>query len=84
MEGWIAGFQTANEDVTVNYDPAGSGGGREQFLAGGVAFAGSDAALDDEELAAGRGALRRRRLSSRCRSTSARSPWPSTCRASRR
>ncbi|MBW3648798.1 MAG: phosphate ABC transporter substrate-binding protein PstS [Actinobacteria bacterium] len=52
MEGWIAGFQTANEDVTVNYDPVGSGGGREQFIAGGVAFAGSDAALDEEELAA--------------------------------
>jgi len=51
MEGWIAGFQTANEGVTVNYDPVGSGGGREQFLAGGTAFAGSDAALDDEELA---------------------------------
>jgi phosphate transport system substrate-binding protein len=50
MEGWIAGFQTENEDVTVNYDPVGSGGGREQFLAGGTAFAGSDAALDEEEL----------------------------------
>ena len=51
MEGWIAGFQTANEDVTVNYDPVGSGGGREQFLSGGTDFAGSDAALDEEELA---------------------------------
>ena len=50
MQGWIAGFQTANEDVTVNYDPVGSSGGREQFLSGGVAFAGSDAALDEEEL----------------------------------
>ena len=52
MEGWIAGFQTANEGVTVNYDPVGSGGGREQFLAGGAtAFAGSDSALKEEELA---------------------------------
>ena len=52
MEGWIAGFQTANEGVTVSYDPIGSGGGREQFLAGGAtSFAGSDAALDEEELA---------------------------------
>lgn len=48
---WKAGFQTANPDVTVNYDAAGSGAGREQFLAGGVAFAGSDAYLGDEELA---------------------------------
>ena len=48
---WKAGFQTANSDVTVNYDPAGSGAGREQFIAGGVDFAGSDAYLDDDELA---------------------------------
>jgi phosphate transport system substrate-binding protein len=52
MAAWIAGFQTANPDVTVNYDPVGSGGGREQFISGGVDFAGSDAYLDDEELAA--------------------------------
>ena len=36
MEAWVAGFGDANPDVTVNYDPIGSGGGREQFLAGGV------------------------------------------------
>lgn len=51
MEGWIAGFQTQNEGVTINYDPVGSGGGREQFLSGGTAFAGSDAALKEDELA---------------------------------
>jgi phosphate transport system substrate-binding protein len=49
---WKAGFQTANPDVTVNYDPVGSGGGREQFISGGVAFAGSDAYLADDELTA--------------------------------
>jgi len=52
MEGWVAGFNADNPDVTVNYDPVGSGGGREQFSSGGVDFAGSDAALDEEELAA--------------------------------
>ncbi len=52
MQGWVAGFQTANPDVTVNYDPIGSGGGREQFLAGATSFAGSDAYLKDDELAA--------------------------------
>ena len=52
MEAWRAGFQSANPDVNVYYDPVGSGGGRTQFLEGGVDFAGSDAALDDEELAA--------------------------------
>lgn len=50
VQSWRAGFQTANPDVTVNYDPAGSGAGREQFIAGGVSFAGSDAFLTDEEL----------------------------------
>jgi phosphate transport system substrate-binding protein len=51
MAAWQAAFQSANPDVTVNYDPVGSGGGREQFLAGGaILFAGSDAALTDEEL----------------------------------
>jgi len=52
VEGWIAGFQEGNPDVTVNYDPIGSGGGRKQFLAGGATvFAGSDAALKKEEIA---------------------------------
>lgn len=52
MEAWVAGFNSQYPDVTVNYDPIGSGGGREQFIAGGTMFAGSDAYLDDEELAA--------------------------------
>ncbi len=52
MQAWQAGFQEQNPDVTVNYDPVGSGGGREQFIAGGTVFAGSDAYLDDEELTA--------------------------------
>ena len=51
VAAWKKEFQTSNPDVTVNYDPVGSGGGREQFLAGGVAFAGSDSYLTDEELA---------------------------------
>lgn len=51
MQAWQAGFQEANPDATINYDPVGSGGGREQFIEGTVAFAGSDSALDEEELA---------------------------------
>jgi phosphate transport system substrate-binding protein len=51
MAAWQAGFQQAHPDVTVNYDPVGSGGGREQFIAGGIAFAGSDAYLSEDELA---------------------------------
>jgi phosphate transport system substrate-binding protein len=50
MAAWKKGFQTENSGVTVNYDAVGSGGGREQFLAGAVNFAGSDAYLSDEEL----------------------------------
>jgi phosphate transport system substrate-binding protein len=50
MEAWRAGFQSANPDVTVSYDPVGSGGGRTSFLEGSTAFAGSDSALDEEEL----------------------------------
>ena len=51
MAGWQSGFQTANPDTTVNYDAIGSGGGREQFLAGGqTAFAGSDDALEGKEI----------------------------------
>ncbi|WP_233565670.1 phosphate ABC transporter substrate-binding protein PstS [Cellulomonas sp. PhB143] len=50
MDAWRAGFQSANPDVTVNYDPVGSGGGRTNFIKGGTAFAGSDAALADDEL----------------------------------
>ena len=50
MQAWIAGFGEANPDTTVSYDPVGSGGGREQFVAGGTAFGGTDAHLADEEL----------------------------------
>jgi len=53
QQAWIAGFQTANPDVTIDYDPSGSGAGRETFLEGASDFAGSDRAFDDEEIAAG-------------------------------
>ena len=49
MDAWRAGFQKANSGATINYDPSGSGAGVEKFLAGGVDFAGSDAALDVEK-----------------------------------
>lgn len=50
QDTWIAGFQRANGSVTVNYDPAGSGAGREQFIVGAVAYAGSDTPLSVEEV----------------------------------
>ena len=53
QEAWITAFQLANPDVTITYDPAGSGAGREAFIAGGVSFAGTDSSLKDEEIAGG-------------------------------
>lgn len=51
QESWVAGFQSNHPDVTVNYDPTGSGTGRAQFFEGAVAFAQSDSYFKDEELA---------------------------------
>ncbi|MBM7507723.1 phosphate transport system substrate-binding protein [Nocardioides salarius] len=49
MGAWAVGFQGTNPDVTVEYDPIGSGGGRENFISGAFPFAGSDAYLTDDE-----------------------------------
>jgi phosphate transport system substrate-binding protein len=53
QQAWIAGFQTANPDVTIDYDPSGSGAGRETFQEGASDFAGSDRAFNDEEITEG-------------------------------
>ena len=53
VQAWTAGFQTANPDVTITYDPSGSGAGRESFQAGAFPFAGSDRAFKVEEIEAG-------------------------------
>jgi phosphate transport system substrate-binding protein len=50
MQVWKSGFQSANSGATINYDPSGSSAGREQFISGGVQFAGSDSYLSDDEL----------------------------------
>jgi phosphate transport system substrate-binding protein len=52
MNGWRAGFQSLTPDVSISYDPVGSGGGRTGFRDGTYALAGSDVALDSEEMAA--------------------------------
>ncbi|HWS50664.1 MAG TPA: phosphate ABC transporter substrate-binding protein PstS, partial [Microbacterium sp.] len=52
MEAWQAGFEGEYPDVQFSYAPEGSGAGREQFINGSADFAGSDAALDEEELTA--------------------------------
>ncbi len=53
VQAWTAEFQTANPDVTVNYDPQGSGTGRESFQSGAATFAGSDRAFKADEITAG-------------------------------
>src|SRR5690606_20874415 len=53
QQAWVAAFQTANPDATVNYTSTGSGTGRENFLAGSSNFIGSDRAFNAEEIAAG-------------------------------
>ena len=49
---WIGGFQGAYPDIRVNYQGVGSGAGIEQFTAQTTDFGGTDAYMDEEELAA--------------------------------
>jgi phosphate transport system substrate-binding protein len=51
MDLWVKNFQAACEGVEVNYQGIGSGGGITKFNQGQVAFAGSDSALKEEEVA---------------------------------
>lgn len=51
---WIAKFGATQPGVTVNYSPEGSGAGRTAFINGGADFAGSDAALTDEQMGKGK------------------------------
>src|SRR4029077_10194355 len=51
QEAWIAKFQGQHSNINVSYDAIGSGGGRDQFIAGGnTDFAGSASPFDDTEL----------------------------------
>ena len=47
--GYIAAFSSVATGVTLNYNPEGSGGGRKDFIAGSLDFAGSDAPLSAAE-----------------------------------
>jgi phosphate transport system substrate-binding protein len=49
---WIGAFQTANPDITINYQGVGSGAGIEQLTAQTVDFGASDAYMKDEEITA--------------------------------
>jgi phosphate transport system substrate-binding protein len=50
MQAWQAGFNSSQPGVNISYDPVGSGGGREQFIAGGTQYGGTDSHFKEEEL----------------------------------
>ena len=50
QEAWRAGFGADNPDVTITYDPVGSGTGRDNFYSGAYKFAGSDSAIAAEDM----------------------------------
>jgi phosphate transport system substrate-binding protein len=49
MTRFVTNFEQTCSGQTVNYTPSGSGAGRNEFLGGQTDFAGSDAALKDDE-----------------------------------
>lgn len=49
MGAWVSGVTDVAPELSVMYDPVGSGNGREGFLSGQYSFAGSDAALGEDE-----------------------------------
>ncbi|WP_432197014.1 phosphate ABC transporter substrate-binding protein PstS [Streptomyces sp. bgisy027] len=50
IDAWVKQYTAACKSVQVNYNPTGSGAGITAFLQGQTAFAGSDSALDPEEV----------------------------------
>ncbi len=46
---WTTGFTEIAPDVTLTYEPVGSGGGRESFISEAYLTAGSDSYLTDDE-----------------------------------
>lgn len=53
QNAWIASFLDVEPGVTITYDPAGSGTGRENFQQGASQYAGSDRAFKVDEIEAG-------------------------------
>jgi phosphate transport system substrate-binding protein len=50
-EKWIQAYRQRAPEVTISYDPVGSGEGQRRFLAEAVDFGASDSALSDEQMA---------------------------------
>lgn len=51
MDQFAALFEMSKPGSTLSYNATGSGAGQTRFIAGEVAFAGSDSALDEEQAA---------------------------------
>ena len=49
---WVTAYQIACPESTIDYQPVGSGAGVESFASGQVSFAGTDAAVVEEDMAA--------------------------------
>ncbi|MFI6007967.1 phosphate ABC transporter substrate-binding protein PstS [Streptomyces sp. NPDC051243] len=52
IDAWVKQFTAACKNIQINYKGGGSGAGVTAFTQGQVAFAGSDSALDEEEITA--------------------------------
>lgn len=52
MSRWTVDFSQTHPNIHINYQSIGSGGGIQQVKAGTVNFGASDAALNDQQLAA--------------------------------
>lgn len=48
---WVNVYQTACPGSTIDYQPVGSGAGVEAFLSAQVSFAGTDSAVEEEDMA---------------------------------
>lgn len=50
VEAWIATYQGKNRNAKIAYNPSGSGAGVSTFLTGAIAWAGTDAPLNDQQV----------------------------------
>ncbi|WEV59917.1 phosphate ABC transporter substrate-binding protein PstS [Bifidobacterium sp. ESL0728] len=50
VEAWIATYQNHNRNAKIAYNPSGSGAGVSTFLTGAIAWAGTDAPLNEAQI----------------------------------
>ncbi|WEV69056.1 phosphate ABC transporter substrate-binding protein PstS [Bifidobacterium sp. ESL0775] len=55
VEAWIATYQNHNRNAKIAYNPSGSGAGVSTFLTGAIAWAGTDAPLNDQQVEQSKG-----------------------------